>query len=88
MDPNPDRVARQTAVAGADSAEDEVEGLRVLAADCGLTPAETRQELAQIVDALTTWRSTAEKNGAKRRELPRSQETCLLGIETLLAAGK
>lgn len=85
INPNPDLGGRrQTAIGSAETVADEPEGLMHLAEWCHLDPAEARQIVAEVLDAMATWKEVAARNGASAKEVDRfsdvfEHERALLG---------
>ena len=70
FDVNPsayENAQRVTTIAG-ESREREVQGLRDLAAYCGLSPDEARRIISKVVAAVEHWRDSARRNGCPERE--------------------
>lgn len=68
VNPTPyESVQRVTTIAG-ESREREVQGLRDLAAYCGLSPDEARRIVSKVVAAVEGWRNAARRNGCPERE--------------------
>ncbi|MGO4534196.1 type II toxin-antitoxin system HipA family toxin [Leifsonia sp. 2MCAF36] len=86
INPNPDADARQTTVAGADTAADEADGLRVLGRACRLSSDEIASELGRTAEVLAGWREAAARNGVRNAELSRFERSFDAGITTLLEA--
>lgn len=66
FDVNPDPHAaaeRATAICGAASVEDEVAGLLSAAPSFGLSPSEVHSVLAEVIGALSRWRTEAQRAG-------------------------
>ncbi|MFZ4892916.1 type II toxin-antitoxin system HipA family toxin [Plantibacter sp. Mn2098] len=83
VNPNPDQGVRQTLIAGADTAEDEGDGLLALARVCRLDAAQARATLTHIADALADWRAVASKNGVPASELTQFEQSFDTGINIL-----
>lgn len=72
VNPNPSLGdLRSTTIAGAQSPTEEVEGLMVLAGECGLAPNDARGVLDEILSATADWRQLATKNGLAESALAR-----------------
>jgi serine/threonine-protein kinase HipA len=72
VNPNPDRSERrQTTIGGAESADDEPEGLMRLAPWCHLGLDEARQVITEVLEATADWKRVAEQNNAPRVEINR-----------------
>lgn len=83
---NPDPDGRQTTIAGAESAADEAEGLRVAGRACRLSSDEVAAELRRTADVIAGWRVAATRNGVRNAELSRFEPSLDAGIRTLLDA--
>jgi serine/threonine-protein kinase HipA len=87
VNPNPDPDARQTTIAGADTASDEAEGMLELARACRLTSEQTSTALIQVSGALAGWRDVAVRNGVRATELRRFERSFESGLATLNEIG-
>lgn len=69
VNPNPTPGSRVTSIAGGRAEVDEVEGLVAAAPYFRIRPAEIREQLRGVVDAVSTWREVALANGLAGRQL-------------------
>lgn len=83
INPNPHPDARQTTIAGADTAADEAAGLLELARACRLGREEVIAAIGQVVYALADWRDVASRNGAGAAEITRFERSFERGLATL-----
>jgi serine/threonine-protein kinase HipA len=88
VNPNPVGDSRQTTIAGADTAADAADGLRELATACRLTRDQAEAELTTIAEAIAGWRNAALRNGVRRAELARFEQSFGTGVRTVLAAAQ
>lgn len=88
VNPNPDSAkARSTSIAGAVSADDEIEGLLALAPRCGLTGTEARQRMSETALAMRGWAEQAAGNGMPPGEISRMRDAITPGLDALASAG-
>lgn len=72
VNPNPSiGDLRSTTIAGAQSASEEIDGLMVLAGECGLASADAREVLDEVLSATGGWRQAASANGLAESALSR-----------------
>ncbi|MFV0406818.1 MAG: type II toxin-antitoxin system HipA family toxin [Propioniciclava sp.] len=64
--PDPHR-SRSTSIMGADAPPDEAEALLALAEECGLSPVQARERMAQVAGAVAGWRDAARRNGIREQ---------------------
>lgn len=75
VNPNPDTAEeRATAIAGATTRRDELDGLVVSAPSFGLADTAARTVLAEIYAATSGWRDVAAANGVRRSECTRFED--------------
>ncbi|GAA1779141.1 type II toxin-antitoxin system HipA family toxin [Agromyces lapidis] len=86
INPNPDPEFRQTTIAGADSPDDEAEGLIELARACRLTLTGARTVISETADIVDNWREFASRNGVPRAQLTRFEDSFSSGIQILREA--
>lgn len=86
INPNPDPELRQTTIAGAERPAEEAEGLIELARACRLSVAQARATLAEIAEAIDSWRAVARQNGVPPTELERFTDSFDSGLRTLRQA--
>lgn len=86
VNPNPDPArARSTSIMGSDSLPDEVDGLRALASECGLTAAQTRDSMRRITDVLSGWKEAARAHRIRESEITMMSESITPRLEAVTA---
>lgn len=88
VNPSPDPLrSRSTSIMGADTIPDEIEGLLVLAEDCGLTVRAARRRMSDIAASLARWRERARSNRIPEREIAMMAESIGPRLEAVARAG-
>ena len=89
VNPSPDPLrSRSTSIMGADTIPDEIEGLLVLAEDCGLTVRAARRRMSDIAASLAHWRERARSNRIPEREIVMMAESIGPRLEAVARAGR
>lgn len=84
INPNPDLYkARATSIMGADYFPEEVEGLKALAQECGLTHEEAGEHMRRCYSVLSSWRDYARRNRISEREIALMEESIAPRLEAL-----
>ena len=89
VNPNPDpQRARSTTIMGADAPPDEAEALLALAEECSLSPAQARDRIARVAQAVTGWRDAAQKNGVREQEITMMADSIEPRMNAVIAAAR
>lgn len=84
VNPNPDvGKARATTIVGADSGQDEADGLRALAEECGLVGDAMQARLSVVCDAAAEWEQFAARQGIPLREISVMREGIAPRLESV-----
>jgi serine/threonine-protein kinase HipA len=88
INPNPSQDTRQTTIAGAETFDNEADGILELAQACRLEVDRARTELTRVADVLADWRAAATQNDVPAGELNKFQESFDSGISALRDAAR